>query len=71
MLARMTVFTAHKITIATATVFAGGPLVLYGALRFTRYGETSGLGIAIGGVVAAIVLGLYYRSFARQRREAE
>lgn len=65
----MTTIGAHKILIGTALLFTAAPAA-WGVLRYTRHGETTALGVTAGAVVAAVVLGLYLRSFlARHRNE--
>jgi len=60
----MSVFTAHRILIATATVF----FAFYGVREMTDYSQGGGMSVLVQGIVsfiAAIGLGLYWRTIPK------
>ncbi len=60
----MSVFTAHRILIATATVF----FAFYGVREVIAYGEGGGVSALVQAIVsflAAVGLGLYWRTIPK------
>lgn len=57
----MTTIGAHKLLIACAILFSLGPIVW--GVRHGLAGDGTGWAVAAGGLLAAVALGVYLRSF--------